>query len=199
MNVSSAGMVSVVLPDVSGFSSANINYSLNAAAVGVDLPLSLDASNIQTGTLPSGVLPLATGSSAGAIPFYEEGTFTAAVSVTSNVTGTATFGPARYKRIGNMVFCTIDNITGFTLTSATTANSYVYFSHTGLPEVTNGTFYFGAGRVRTNPGIEILPSAVSYRNTTTTDFGVQFNAINSGASNADGFEIYALHFYYHID
>lgn len=57
MNVSSAGMVSVVLPDVSGFSSANINYSLNAAAVGVDLPLSLDASNIQTGTISTSVLP----------------------------------------------------------------------------------------------------------------------------------------------
>lgn len=56
MNVSAAGMVSVVLPSITGFSSANINYSLNAAAVGVDLPLSLDASNIQTGTLPSSVL-----------------------------------------------------------------------------------------------------------------------------------------------
>jgi hypothetical protein len=50
MNVSSAGMVSVVLPDVSGFSSANINYSLNAAAVGVDLPLSISGENILEAT-----------------------------------------------------------------------------------------------------------------------------------------------------
>ena len=57
MAVSSAGMVSVVLPDVSGFSSAKINYSLNAAAIGVDLPLSIDASNIQTGTFDSARIP----------------------------------------------------------------------------------------------------------------------------------------------
>jgi len=50
MNVSAAGMVSVVLPDVSGFSSANINYSLNAAAVGVDLPLSISGENILEAT-----------------------------------------------------------------------------------------------------------------------------------------------------
>lgn len=50
MAVSSDGMVSVVLPDVSGFDSAKINYSLNAAAIGVDLPLSISGENILEAT-----------------------------------------------------------------------------------------------------------------------------------------------------
>lgn len=131
MNVSSAGMVSVVLPDVSGFSSANINYSLNAAAVGVDLPLSLDASNIQTGTLSSDVLP-------------KKKIQTKKLPITSNVnlsffhaeeTSSGVFGNSSF-RIDNLVIgqlyrLRIRSAVGFSATSAYTSVFPEYISPTG--------------------------------------------------------------------
>ena len=51
VSVTSAGLIQLTLPNLSGFTSATINYALNAPAVGVTLPLSIDASKITTGTL----------------------------------------------------------------------------------------------------------------------------------------------------
>lgn len=107
MNVSSAGVVSVVLPDVSGFSSANINYSLNAAAVGVDLPLSLDASNIQTGTLISDVLPkstLADATEQYLVPEYREATLNVAADPATK--GVFTGGTLKIVKVGKVVTIT---------------------------------------------------------------------------------------------
>jgi hypothetical protein len=43
MTVTSAGVIQVTLPSVAGFTSATINYALNAPAVGASLPLSVDS------------------------------------------------------------------------------------------------------------------------------------------------------------
>lgn len=61
LSITSVGLIQVTLPSVAGFGSASINYSLNAPAVGVTLPLSVSTSNIvnknkiQKKTLASGV------------------------------------------------------------------------------------------------------------------------------------------------
>jgi len=57
VSVTSAGLIQLTLPNLSGFTSATINYALNAPAVGVTLPLSIDASKITTGTLATTVVP----------------------------------------------------------------------------------------------------------------------------------------------
>ena len=71
VSVTSAGLIQLTLPNLSGFTSATINYALNAPAVGVTLPLSIDASKVTTGKLstdvggmPSGSLIAFAGSSA---------------------------------------------------------------------------------------------------------------------------------------
>ena len=50
-----------------GFSSASINFGLNVAAVGVTLPLSIDAANITAGTLGSARLPVASATTDGIV------------------------------------------------------------------------------------------------------------------------------------
>jgi hypothetical protein len=44
--VTAAGIIQIVMPNVTGFASASINYALNAPAVGVTLPLSIDVTNV---------------------------------------------------------------------------------------------------------------------------------------------------------
>ena len=46
VQVTAAGLVQIVMPSVTGFASASINYALNAPAVGVTLPLSVPSSGI---------------------------------------------------------------------------------------------------------------------------------------------------------
>jgi hypothetical protein len=46
MAVTSAGLVQVVMPSLAGFTSASINYALNAPAVGTTFPLSVDTANL---------------------------------------------------------------------------------------------------------------------------------------------------------
>jgi microcystin-dependent protein len=62
VSITSAGLIQLTLPNLSGFTSATINYSLNAPAVGISLPLSIDASKITTGKLSTDVGGMPTGS-----------------------------------------------------------------------------------------------------------------------------------------
>jgi microcystin-dependent protein len=54
--VTNAGVIQLVMPTIAGFGSASISFSLNAPAVGVTLPLSLDANLIVGDTNPVGTL-----------------------------------------------------------------------------------------------------------------------------------------------
>jgi len=56
LEVTNAGVIQLVMPTISGFASASINYALNAPAVGATLPLSLDANLIVGDTNPVGTL-----------------------------------------------------------------------------------------------------------------------------------------------
>lgn len=60
LSITSGGVIQYTMPNVSGFSAANINYALNAPAVGATFPLSIDASTIQSGTVSQARLPLQT-------------------------------------------------------------------------------------------------------------------------------------------
>lgn len=51
VTVTSAGLIRIVMPNVTGFASASINYGLNVAAIGATLPLSIEAEKIVGGEL----------------------------------------------------------------------------------------------------------------------------------------------------
>ena len=68
MGVTAAGIITATLPNVSGFSSASINFALNAPAVGTTLPLAIDASNITGGTINRAQLPQVSSAGQGAFP-----------------------------------------------------------------------------------------------------------------------------------
>lgn len=51
ITVTTAGLVQVTLPSLSGFSSAIAQFSLNGPAIGVSLPLQIDSSNVSFGTI----------------------------------------------------------------------------------------------------------------------------------------------------
>lgn len=57
LSITSAGLIQYTMPTITGFSAANINYALNAPAVGATFPLSIDGSTIQSGTVPAARLP----------------------------------------------------------------------------------------------------------------------------------------------
>jgi microcystin-dependent protein len=56
ISVTSVGVIQATLPSVAGFGSASINYSLNAPAVGVTLPLSISSTQVVGDTNPVGTL-----------------------------------------------------------------------------------------------------------------------------------------------
>lgn len=77
----SANYITVTLPNVAGFSSAKLNYALNAPAVGATFPLAVDASVITAGTVAAARLPVVVpGTSAGVV---------AAAGLPGNTTGSA--------------------------------------------------------------------------------------------------------------
>jgi microcystin-dependent protein len=55
-SITEAGLIQITLPSVAGFGSASINYALNAPAVGVTLPLSIQATQVIGDTNPVGTL-----------------------------------------------------------------------------------------------------------------------------------------------
>jgi len=188
-------------------SESYIRYALSAPAVGGQDNISIDASKIVTGTLDSGVLPLATGSSAGAIPFYEEGTWTPSVSSASgslvNLQATSgnsiTFGAARYTRVGNMVFASIDGISNVEIISDD-VSSYMAIDTSGLPAIVVGTQYYGSSGVRalTQPR-EVLASVVTRRSASSTDVIILINADSSLVVNGEDLQIFNVSFTYYID
>jgi hypothetical protein len=145
MTITAAGLIQITLPSIASFTSAVINFALNAPAVGTNFPLNIDGTQISGGLIPAANLPLANATTRGAISIYEEGTWTATIANAGNLTGTGTASGLTYTRIGNTVFCRIASITGQTTTSASTATTMT-ITPTGLPSVTNATQYYGSGR-----------------------------------------------------
>jgi len=46
VTITAAGLLQIVMPNVTGFTSASVNYALNAPAVGTTFPLSVDEANV---------------------------------------------------------------------------------------------------------------------------------------------------------
>ncbi len=57
MTVTAGGLIQITMPNWPGYSSAAIDYALNAPAVGTNFPLSVDASAITSGTVAAARLP----------------------------------------------------------------------------------------------------------------------------------------------
>jgi hypothetical protein len=98
IDITSAGIIQLTMPLITGFISAKINYSLNAPAVGVTLPLAIDASKITTGVIPQNVADASIVSSGivtpvGSVIAYNPGYYTDGING-----GFTTIGP-----IGNTV------------------------------------------------------------------------------------------------
>jgi len=56
MTITSTGLIQITLPNITGFSSASINFAINAPALGVTLPLNIPSSQISGDTNPVGTL-----------------------------------------------------------------------------------------------------------------------------------------------
>jgi len=50
VSITAAGVIQYTMPNVSGFSAANVNYALNVPAVGATFPLSISGTNVVNGT-----------------------------------------------------------------------------------------------------------------------------------------------------
>ena len=187
---------------VASFSSAVIKFALisppNSAG-----SLSIDASSVVSGTIDSARLPLATGSSAGAIPFYEEGTWTPSTFSSTNLRATTgnsiTYGDARYTRIGNMVFASILSVNNVEIIADDTQTQLIINS-TGLPGVTNDTKYSGSASVRVGDvPREPLSVFISDSNTTTDTIYLQINSDSAFVINGDDLTIFNILLQYFID
>ena len=123
---------------------ASVTINGVSGSTGVDLTSQYDVLEVfEANSLWGGFGP-ATSTYAGFLSRYEEGTWSpAAGSNALNVTGTPTFGDAKYTRIGNRVFATIASITGLTC-SSNNSNAYWTFTSTGLPGATNSTGHYGS-------------------------------------------------------
>ena len=114
MTVTAGGLIQITMPNWSGYSSAVINFALNAPAVGTNFPLRVDGTQITGGTVGASYLPAATSTTNGVVK-YEESSFTGTLTgVTTTVTTTI-----KYVRINNTVCLTIPP--SFTGTSNTTS------------------------------------------------------------------------------
>lgn len=76
---------------------------------------------------------LASSSSPGLLSVYDEGTFTMSEASKSNLTGTGSFPIGKYIRIGNMVHCYVGDISGYSVTSASSVRTFVEVNLSGLP------------------------------------------------------------------
>lgn len=192
----SGSILQATLVSYSGFSSAYIQYYLLSPAQGLNFPLSVDASAVASGTIDAARLPLATSSSAGAIPYYEEGTFTMTLGNASNTSGHAQSGPRKYIRIGNMVQVWAGEV-NFSLTDDNVNASFVY-SFSGLPNFTAVTYLAGVLNTElVGSPYERIPSTllkvsdtstdVFFRISSDSDLGMPTTGSHTAACRAIGF------------
>lgn len=169
----SGSVLQATLPNVSGFVSAYIDYHL--------------------------VSPVTWYASA---PAYEEGTWSPSFSVLSNlqaISGTSiTFGEARYTRVGQLVTATIEGITNVEIITNDTI-AYGGILPTGLPYVTNDTYYWGTAGVRvdTSP-YEALTTVITEYDSGNTLIFLQVLTDSAVAISGDNLGIYGITIQYYV-
>jgi hypothetical protein len=189
----SGSNLQATLVSYGGFTSASIRYHLQHAVTNANYPLSIDGGQILSGTVAAARLPLATGSSQGVVPYYEEGSFTTSEVSKTNMGGTGVYPTGRYVRVGNVLHASIQaNITGYTITTA--ASRLILTCSTNLPLCTyrsTGQCYIAC---TTSPN-ELIPSNVtvlpSGGQTRIEVLGMQ---ATPGVVNGDSVVIYDLTF-----
>jgi hypothetical protein len=102
MTITAAGLIQITLPSIASFTSAVINFALNAPAVGTNFPLSVDGTQITGGLIPAANLPLASSTARGAINYYQEDDTTLA-SVTWGFSTPSSAFAVKITRIGRLV------------------------------------------------------------------------------------------------
>lgn len=131
--------------------------------------------------------------------FYSEGTWSPSIVSTSNMTGTAVLGVATYRKIGNIVFASINEISGLKITTAN-VQTYFQINPSGLPGLTNSTQYRGSISCRINAAPrEVLPSLVTQSSSGNSYVYVQIGSqSNLGVINGDTLDIFDLTITYEI-
>ncbi|MDB4725787.1 hypothetical protein OAF54_00030 [bacterium] len=134
-------------------------------------------------------LGLADADNAGLVTAYDEGTWTPAEGSKGNVGGTGVYGSAYYTRIGRQVTAILSNITSYTVTTAaTTSNTYILISTTGLPDWDTSTMASGSVSVTMySSPYEVQPAAVSWYSTSQLLLRINFGG--TGANNGDQFVV----------
>jgi hypothetical protein len=168
MTITSAGLIQVTMPNWTGYSSAAINFALNAPAVGTNFPLSVDGSAVVSGTVGASFLPLATATTQGVVPTYNTGTFTPALAFGGGSTGiTYASRYGTYTKIGTRCFFSLF----INLTSKGTSTGVCTI--TGLPFTSNASNSLSTCSVQAN-GV----SATNYFITAYIDVNQSFIYLN---------------------
>ena len=105
MTITAAGMIQITLPSIASFTSAVINFALNAPAVGTNFPLSVDGTQITGGLIPAANLPLASSTASGALNYYQQDDTTLASVTWGFSTPTSAFA-VKVTRVGRVVTLT---------------------------------------------------------------------------------------------
>ena len=126
---------------------------------------------------------------------YERGVWTPADVSQLNITGTGSYVTPQYTRHGCCVTATINNITGFTLTTAGN-RTYIIFTATGLPGVTNSTEYYGAARVRIAGTNKLGAAAIGQSGGGSPD--VILSIDSTPLTSSQSLNISSVHFQYEI-
>lgn len=111
---------------------------------------------------------------------YATGTWTPAESSKTNITGTASFGTAKYQKIGNMVFAQLNEITGLSVTNTTTETIYV-MTTTGLPNYANATRAMGTARTTTAGGNRTVVASITENSGSDSLLYLSFASNGTGA------------------
>lgn len=184
MAISSSGMLSLSLPDVAGYVSANINYALNAPAVGTSFPLSIDAAAVTGGVLDSARLPLSTAADDTQqylVPEYREATVVMTNSGQGGTSPTMS-GTLHIVKVGKLVTITSEgNITNTSSATPESADGVIpsWACPTSPYDVTN-LFYndgngFQTGFVYPGGSIKIIYRNYSGTATAATGTARPFN------------------------
>jgi hypothetical protein len=102
MTITAAGLIQITLPSIASFTSAVINFALNAPAVGTNFPLSVDGTQITGGLIPAANLPLASSTASGALNYYQQDDTTLASVTWGFSTPTSAFA-VKVTRVGRVV------------------------------------------------------------------------------------------------
>ena len=202
MTITAAGLIQITLPSIASFTSAVINFALNAPAVGTNFPLNLDSANLTnsgitglTGTAATTAVTAGSGKVGEVIS--SASTFTSDTSITSmsstaltDVTGASITLSAG---IWNIFYSCVGSISG-TLGAAggIRANLRITDSSNNLVPKTITYVLFGDGAISGWAGLSIPMSSFATLNVaSSTTYKLRAMVNTSGTVTSPAFSIIA--------